>query len=64
MVTMLQIRVALTLIAWLLVLLIVAHGKYVTEKIAAGEYDKGPVTGTTTDERHRRWEYRTNRPRP
>lgn len=47
MVTTLQIGIALTLITYFLMLLATVHGKYVTEKIAAGEYDKGPVEGDT-----------------
>lgn len=43
MVSTLAIGVVLTLIAWFLLLLATVHGKYVTDKIAAGEYDKGPV---------------------
>ena len=33
--------VVLTLVAWLGLMITVLHGKYVTEKIGAGEYHKG-----------------------
>ena len=43
----LTVGIILTLLAWFTLLVATAHGKYVTEKIAAGEYDKGPVEGET-----------------
>ncbi len=43
MVSTLVIGIVLTLLAWFLLLAATIHGKYVTDKIAAGEYDKGPV---------------------
>lgn len=42
MVSMLTVGVILTLLAWLFLQLVVIHGKYVTEQIAADEYRKGP----------------------
>lgn len=39
---MLTLGAILALVAWLFLQLTVVHGKYVTEKIATGEYDKGP----------------------
>lgn len=41
----LTVGIILTLLAWFLLLVATVHGKYVTDKIAAGEYDKGPVEG-------------------
>jgi hypothetical protein len=35
--------IVLTLVAWLGLMIAVVHGKYVTEKIWAGEYHKGPL---------------------
>ncbi len=43
MVTELQLGVVFTGLAWLGLLVATVHGKYVVEKIAAGEYDKGPL---------------------
>jgi hypothetical protein len=45
----LAVGIVLSLLAWLGLLAAVLHGKYVTEKIAAGEYDKGPLKGRTDD---------------
>lgn len=39
---MLWAGLALTAIAWLALVVVVAHGRYVTEAVAAGEYGKGP----------------------
>lgn len=47
MVSTLQFGIILTLVAWIILLIATVHGKYVTEKIAAGEYEKGPVDGET-----------------
>ncbi|MFB9807580.1 hypothetical protein ACFFQF_21220 [Haladaptatus pallidirubidus] len=38
----LLVGAALTIVAWLGLQIAVFHGKYVTEKIAAGEYNKAP----------------------
>lgn len=43
MVSSLMMGAILTLLAWLGLQLAVIHGKYVTDKIAAGEYHKGPL---------------------
>jgi hypothetical protein len=40
--TSLLAGLALTVVAWLALALVVAHGRYVTEAVAAGEYEKGP----------------------
>ncbi|WP_231184247.1 hypothetical protein [Haladaptatus sp. DYF46] len=40
--TSLLAGLALTVVAWLALVLVVAHGRYVTEAVAAGEYEKGP----------------------
>lgn len=42
MVSSLLVGAVLSFIAWLALQIVVFHGKYVTEKIAAGEYRKGP----------------------
>lgn len=42
MVSSLTVGIVLTFLAWLGLLAAVVHGKHVTEKVAAGEYDKGP----------------------
>lgn len=36
----------LTFLAWIGLLIAVLHGKYVVDKIAAGEYEKGPFSST------------------
>lgn len=46
MVSMLPIGAVLTASAWLDLQITVFHGKYVTEKITAGKYNKGPLRGT------------------
>lgn len=38
----LTVGIALTLLAWLGLIITVLHGKYVTDKIGASEYHKGP----------------------
>lgn len=43
MVSSLTVGIVLTLLAWVGLQAAVLHGKYVTEKIAAGEYNKGPM---------------------
>ena len=43
MVSTLTLGIVLTLLAWLGLQAAVLHGKYVTEQIAAGEYNKGPL---------------------
>ncbi|MFH5797957.1 hypothetical protein [Haladaptatus sp. CMAA 1911] len=40
--TSLLAGLALTVVAWLALALVVVHGRYVTEAVAAGEYEKGP----------------------
>jgi len=40
--TSLLAGLALTVVAWLALVLVVVHGRYVTEAVAAGEYEKGP----------------------
>lgn len=45
MVSTLTIGAILTLLAWLGLQAAVIHGKYVVDKIAVGEYDKGPFKG-------------------
>lgn len=40
--TSLLVGLAATAIAWLALLFVVAHGRYVTTSVAAGEYEKGP----------------------
>lgn len=42
MVSTLTIGAVLTLLAWVGLQVAVSHGKYVVDKIAAGEYNKGP----------------------
>jgi len=50
MVSTLTIGAVLTLIAWVGLQATVVHGRYVVDKIAAGEYDKGPLErGDTGD---------------
>ncbi|WP_167879920.1 hypothetical protein [Halorhabdus rudnickae] len=44
MVSVLTIGAVLTLLAWIGLQGTVVHGKYVVDKIADGEYDKGPFT--------------------
>lgn len=43
MVSTLTVGIVLTLVAWLGLQAAVLHGKYVTEKIAAGEYNTRPM---------------------
>ncbi|MFC7156235.1 hypothetical protein ACFQPA_12360 [Halomarina halobia] len=43
MVTTLVIGAILTLLAWIGLLVAVIHGKYVVDRIDAGEYEKGPL---------------------
>ncbi|QRV14945.1 hypothetical protein [Haloterrigena salifodinae] len=43
MVSTLVLGAVLTLLAWVWLQLAVLHGKYVVDKIAAGEYRKGPL---------------------
>ncbi|WP_157837709.1 hypothetical protein [Haloferax sp. ATB1] len=47
MVSTLTIGAILTLLAWVGLQAAVVHGKYVVDKIAAGEYRKGPFSETT-----------------
>lgn len=42
MISDLQIGVVLTVLAYLGLVAVVVHAKYVIEKIGDGEYDKGP----------------------
>lgn len=42
MVSTLAIGAILTLLAWIGLQIAVLHGKYVVDKIASGEYKKGP----------------------
>lgn len=42
MVTELQFGLALTGLAWLGLVIVVIHARYVIQKIATGEYRKGP----------------------
>ncbi|WP_254545311.1 hypothetical protein [Halomarina pelagica] len=42
MVSTLTIGAVLTLLAWVGLQVAVIHGKYVVDKIAAGDYEKGP----------------------
>lgn len=48
----LAVGAILTLLAWLGLQIAVVHGKYVTDKIAVGEYHKGPFreSGDQPDE--------------
>jgi hypothetical protein len=41
----LTVGIVLTLLAWLGLMIAVIHGKYVSEKVEAGEYQKGPFKG-------------------
>ncbi len=41
---------ALTVVAWLALVLVVVHGRYVTEAVAAGEYRKGPFAERRSEE--------------
>ncbi|WP_187292645.1 hypothetical protein [Salinarchaeum sp. Harcht-Bsk1] len=45
MVSTLTIGAILTLLAWVWLQVAVIHGKYVVDKIAEGEYNKGPLQG-------------------
>lgn len=47
MVSTLIIGAVLTLLAWIGLQIAVIHGKYVVDKIAAGEYQKGPFSDAT-----------------
>jgi len=47
MVSTLTIGAVLTLLAWTGLQVTVIHGKYVVDKIAAGEYQKGPFSDAT-----------------
>ncbi len=40
--TSLLIGLVITVIAWLALLFVVVHGRYVTDAVAAGRYRKGP----------------------
>ena len=50
MVSMMELGAILTLLAWVGLLLAVVHGKYVVDKIAVGEYQKGPLDRPDRDE--------------
>lgn len=49
MVSDLQFGTALTIIAWLGLQAAVFHGKHVTERIARGDYTKGPLANREED---------------